>query len=131
MARCLFSGPATRPGIDTVLDLIDFRRKLAEADLVITGEGSLDEQSLHGKAPIGVATAAREAGIPALAVCGRNMLSDIQLHSAGISTAYALADLEPDLHQSITNAAALLRRIGCTIAASTAGLATFSSRGES
>ncbi|REE75157.1 glycerate kinase [Rhodococcus wratislaviensis] len=124
-------GADTRPGIDTVLGLVDFPGRLAGADLVITGEGSLDEQSLHGKAPIGVATEARRAGIPVLAVCGRNLLSDIQLHSAGISAAYALADLEPDLHRSIRDAAELLRRIGCTIAASTAELAPLSTRGES
>ena len=74
-------GATTRPGIDTVLDLIDFRRKLAGTDLVITGEGSLDVQSLHGKAPIGVAAAAGEAGVPVLAVAGRSVLSDIQLRT--------------------------------------------------
>lgn len=124
-------GADIRPGIDTVLGLVDFRGRLAAADLVITGEGSLDAQSLHGKAPIGVATEARAAGIPVLAVCGRNQLSDAQLHSSGISAAYALADLEPDLHRSIGHAAELLRRIGRTIAASSDELATLSTRGES
>ncbi|MGW4338681.1 glycerate kinase [Rhodococcus koreensis] len=124
-------GANIRPGIDTVLGLVDFRGRLAAADLVITGEGSLDEQSLHSKAPIGVATEARRAGIPVLAVCGRNQLSDTQLHSSGISAAYALADLEPDLHRSIGHAAELLRRIGRTIAASSDELATLSTRGES
>ncbi|QSE92902.1 glycerate kinase [Rhodococcus pseudokoreensis] len=124
-------GADIRPGIDTVLGLVDFRGRLAAADLVITGEGSLDAQSLHGKAPIGVATEARAAGLPVLAVCGRNQLSDMQLHSSGISAAYALADLEPDLHRSIGHAAELLRRIGRTIAASSDELATLSTRGES
>ncbi|KAF0965385.1 glycerate kinase [Rhodococcus sp. T7] len=124
-------GADIRPGIDTVLGLVDFRGRLADADLVITGEGSLDAQSLHGKAPIGVATEARTAGIPVLAVCGRNLLSDTQLHSSGISAVYALADLEPDLHRSIRHAAELLRRIGRTIAASSDELATLSTRGES
>ena len=60
------AGPAGRrrsgPGIELVLDLVDFAARLAGADLVITGEGSLDEQSLAGKAPIGVARAAGRAG---------------------------------------------------------------------
>ncbi|WP_231868884.1 glycerate kinase family protein [Rhodococcus opacus] len=124
-------GADIRPGIDTVLGLVDFRGRLAAADLVVTGKGSLDAQSLHGKAPIGVAADARRAGIPVLAVCGRNLLRDIRLHSAGISAAYALADLEPDLHRSIRHAAELLRRIGCTIAASSDELTTLSTRGES
>ena len=117
-------GATTRPGIDTVLDLIDFRRKLAGTDLVITGEGSLDAQSLHGKAPIGVAAAAGEAGVPVLAVAGRSVLSDIQLRNAGIRMAYTLAELEPDIHKSIANAAELLRRIGRTIAAASTDFVT-------
>jgi glycerate kinase len=111
-------GATTRSGIETVLDLIDFRRKLADTDIVITGEGSLDTQSLHGKAPVGVAAAAREAGVPVIAVAGRNTLRDIQLREAGIAKAYTLAELEPDTHTSMVNAADLLRRIGRTIAVS-------------
>ena len=124
-------GATTRPGIDTVLDLIDFRRKLAGTDLVITGEGSLDAQSLHGKAPIGVAAAAGEAGVPVLAVAGRSVLSDIQLRNAGIRMAYTLAELEPDIHKSIANAAELLRRIGRTIAAASTDFVTTRHEGES
>ncbi|ORA38759.1 glycerate kinase [Mycobacterium aquaticum] len=111
-------GATTRPGIETVLDLIEFRRKLAETDIVITGEGSLDTQSLHGKAPVGVAAAAREAGVPVVAVAGRSTLREIQLRDAGIAKAYTLAELEPDTHTSMVNAAALLRRIGRAIAVS-------------
>ena len=72
-------GAELRPGIDLVLDLVGFREQLAGADLVITGEGALDEQTLHGKAPAGVAAAARAAGVPVVAVCGRNTLTDEQL----------------------------------------------------
>ncbi|SDD96662.1 glycerate kinase [Rhodococcus tukisamuensis] len=121
-------GAQTQPGIETVLDLVDFRRVLAGADLVVTGEGSLDAQSLHGKAPIGVAAAARQSGVPVVAVAGRSALSDIQLRDAGIIRAYTLAELEPDLDRSIANAADLLRRIGRTIAATRS---TVGRRGES
>ena len=103
-------------GIELILDLIDFDHRIAGADLVVTGEGSLDEQSLEGKAPIGVATAAGRAGIPVVAVAGRLQLSPPRLHEAGITAAYALADLEPDLRRSIANASPLLRRIGAQIA---------------
>ena len=103
-------------GIELILDLIDFDRRIAGADLVVTGEGSLDEQSLEGKAPVGVAVAAARAGIPVVAVAGRLQLSPPRLHEAGIAAAYALADLEPDLRRSIANASPLLRRIGAQIA---------------
>jgi glycerate kinase len=124
-------GARTRTGIDTVLALIDFRRRLAGADLVVTGEGSLDVQSLHGKAPIGVAAAAGEAGVPVVAVAGRGVLSDIQLRSAGIRMAYTLAELETDIHKSIANAAELLRRIGRTIATASTDFVTATHQGES
>ena len=103
-------------GIELILDLIDFDRRIAGADLVVTGEGSLDEQSLEGKAPVGVAAAAARAGIPVVAVAGRLQLSPPRLHEAGIAAAYALADLEPDLGRSIANASPLLRRLGAQIA---------------
>lgn len=105
-----------RPGIELILDLIGFQDKVVGADLVVTGEGSLDEQSLAGKAPIGVAHAAAKAGIPVVAVAGRLQLSQQRLQQAGISAAYALSDLEPDPARSITNAASLLRRLGAHIA---------------
>ncbi|MBJ8344649.1 glycerate kinase [Antrihabitans sp. YC2-6] len=101
-----------RPGIELVLELVDFESRLAEADLVITGEGCLDAQTLHGKAPAGVAAAARRRGTPVLAVAGRSLLDDEQLHRAGIAAAYTLSDLEPDPQTSIANAAALLRELG-------------------
>jgi len=105
-----------RPGIELILDLINFDAHVVGADLVVTGEGSLDEQSLAGKAPIGVARAAARAGVPVVAVAGRLQLSSQRLQEAGISAAYALSDLEPDPARSIANASSLLRQLGAKIA---------------
>jgi glycerate 2-kinase len=105
-----------RPGIELLLEWLDFDRELHGADLVITGEGSLDEQSLAGKAPVGVAQAAARAGVTTVAVAGRSLLSDQRLRSAGISRVYTLADLEPDVDKSIANAATLLQETGRCIA---------------
>lgn len=105
-----------RPGIDLVLDLVGFGAAVAGADLVITGEGSLDEQSLAGKAPYGVAQAASRAGVPVVAVAGRNLLGPDQLHAAGIRQAYPLAELEPDLERSMLQAPKLLHQVGGAIA---------------
>ncbi|MFE3191310.1 glycerate kinase [Nocardia sp. NPDC059240] len=109
-------GARMRSGIELVLDLIDFKAHLADVDLVVTGEGSLDEQSLSGKAPLGVGTAARAAGVPIIAVAGRIQLTPEQVRAAGFADAYALSELEPDPAASIANAAALLERIGARIA---------------
>ncbi|HWU21649.1 MAG TPA: glycerate kinase, partial [Nocardioides sp.] len=106
-----------RPGIELVLDLVGFHEALADADLVITGEGALDEQTLHGKAPAGVAAAARAAGVPVVAVCGVNRLDEERLHAAGIGAAYALTDIGPDLQRCLTEGAPLLERLGARIAA--------------
>jgi glycerate 2-kinase len=109
-------GAELRPGIELVLELVDFDSLLHAVDLVITGEGSLDEQSLAGKAPVGVAAAAARAHIRVVAVAGRNLLSDEQLRRADISAAYPLNTLEPDLARSMAHAPDLLRQVGRTIA---------------
>ncbi|OZC50244.1 glycerate kinase [Rhodococcus sp. WWJCD1] len=105
-------GAVAKPGIETVLELIDFAGALAGADLVVTGEGSLDEQSLYGKAPIGVAHAAREAGVPVITVAGRSVIGLDRLRTHGIVASYALADLEPDPRISMRDAARLLSEVG-------------------
>ncbi|WP_026552682.1 glycerate kinase [Arthrobacter sp. H20] len=106
-----------RPGIDVVLELTGLAEKLSDADLVITGEGSLDEQSLGGKTPMGVASAASAANVRAIAVCGRTVLTPEQLVAAGFERTFALTDLEPDVELCIANAATLLEQIGREIAA--------------
>ncbi|MEJ8651249.1 glycerate kinase [Streptomyces sp. MS1.AVA.3] len=101
---------AFRPGIDVMLDVLGFAPALAKATLVITGEGSLDTQTLHGKAPAGVAAAARAAGLDVVAVCGRLQLTREALGTAGIRRAYALTDLEPDPARCMAEAGPLLER---------------------
>ncbi|MEU4258323.1 glycerate kinase, partial [Streptomyces fradiae] len=101
-------GAVFRPGIELMLDLLGFREALGRATLVITGEGSLDEQTLHGKAPAGVAAAARAAGVEVVAVCGRLELTPQALRRAGISRAYPLTDLEPDPARCVALAGPLL-----------------------
>jgi len=108
-------GAQLRPGIDLMLELLDFADHLQGVDLVIVGEGSLDQQSLHGKAPVGVARAA--TGSRVVAVCGRALIDDAALAQVGICAVYSLRDLESDQHTSMTNAAALLEQVGRRIAA--------------
>jgi len=121
-AAFAFLGARARPGIELILELISFPARLAGARLVITGEGSLDEQTLHGKAPAGVAraaAAARPDGLPRLpvvAVAGRCALPAARLHEAGLDAAYPLTDLEPDLARCLANAGPLLERAARRVA---------------
>jgi glycerate 2-kinase len=106
----------SRPGIGLVLELAGFDAALAGADLVITGEGSLDRQSLAGKAPVGVARAAARLGIPVVAVAGRSTLTAAELAAAGIAAVYPLSSLEADPERCRADAGPLLRRVGQIIA---------------
>ncbi|MFG2835634.1 glycerate kinase [Streptomyces zaomyceticus] len=112
----LILGASFRPGIELMLEVLGFAPALERATLVVTGEGSLDEQTLHGKAPAGVAAAARAAGKEVVAVCGRLALAPEALGRAGIRRAYPLTDLEPDTATCIANAGPLLEDTAARIA---------------
>jgi glycerate kinase len=118
-AALLFLGARMRPGIELLLELASFEERLDGARLVITGEGSLDAQTLHGKAPVGVAraAAAHTPPVPVVAVAGLCTLSPDELRAAGISAAYAVTDIEPDLDRCMANAGPLVERLAERIAA--------------
>jgi glycerate 2-kinase len=116
-AAVVFLGAELRSGIEYLLDLLEVRSALPGARLVVTGEGSLDEQTLRGKAPAGVAAAARAAGVPAVAVAGRNTLPASVLLAAGIAQAYTLSEIEEDPERSMREPVPLLRRLAGRIAA--------------
>ena len=65
-----FAGGTLEPGIDLVLDTIGFDREVRDADLVITGEGKIDEQTLFGKVPVGVSLRAKVFDCPVIAIGG-------------------------------------------------------------
>jgi glycerate kinase len=104
-------GARLRPGIAVLLDLLGFEEALRGAALVIVGEGSLDHQSLRGKAPIGVARAAVAAGVPVVAVAGQVSLDAEELAAAGIVAASSLQEIEPDLARCRSEAGVLLERL--------------------
>ena len=120
-AALAYLGAQLVPGAELMLDLIGFDAALAEAGLVITGEGRLDRQSLGGKAPVGVARAAGQRGVPVVVVAGQVELSPAELTSAGFAAAYSLADFEPDPAASMARTAELLEALGGRIAADLVG----------
>jgi glycerate 2-kinase len=117
-AALAFLGATMRPGIELMLDLVSFGRQLAGACLVITGEGALDTQTLHGKAPAGVAraTAAVAPDLPVIAVAGMCSLTADQLRSIRICRAYALTDIELDLGRCRSEAGPLLEDLAGRVA---------------
>jgi glycerate kinase len=110
-------GAGIRPGIALVLDLVRFDKIVEGADLVVTGEGSLDEQSLNGKAPVGVAAAAAHHGVTTVAVVGRNALTPNVAAAADLDRVYALSDIEPDLAVCLSEAGRLVEQLAGRIAA--------------
>jgi len=118
-AALLFLGARMRPGIELLLEMLSFGEQLDGARLVITGEGSLDAQSLHGKAPVGVAraAAAHDPPVPVVAVAGICSLSPAQQRDAGFAACYALTDLEPDVDKCIADAGPLMERLAGRVAA--------------
>lgn len=83
-AALLALGAELRSGVETVLDLIGFDERVRDADLVITGEGNMDEQSAAGKAPVGVARRAKRYGKPVVAVVGGRADSLDAVYGQGI-----------------------------------------------
>ena len=85
------------------------------AGLVVTGEGSLDQQSLRGKAPIGVARRAAVAGVPTVAVVGQRSVTSDDLWTLGLEAAYPLTRIEPDLDVCLRDAGRLVEQLAATV----------------
>ncbi|MEV7353630.1 glycerate kinase [Kitasatospora sp. NPDC091276] len=105
-------GATMRPGIELLLELLGFDEAVRGARLVVTGEGCLDAQTLHGKAPAGVASAAARAGVRVAAVAGRLELSEPEWRAAGFAAAIALTDLAEQPGDSMTKAGELAEVAG-------------------
>jgi glycerate kinase len=113
---CLLLGATQVSGADYFLDLLDFNTRKDSCDVVITGEGSIDEQTLAGKLPAAVAR--RSGGRPIIAVAGRSLLPRERWAEMALSRVYTLADYtDRDSARDPALSAALLRRIGQDIAA--------------
>ena len=88
-----FTKASLEPGFELLSAFTGLAEALTRCDLVLTGEGSLDEQSRYGKAPLEVAVLARDAGIPVVAVAGQITLTPDQLQEYGIVAAVSLLDV--------------------------------------
>ena len=94
-----------RPGIEIVIETLGLDEALRDADLVITGEGRLDSQSIHGKTPIGVARVAKRYGLPVIGIAG-SLSKDYQVvHQHGIDAAFSVLDRVVSLEDALAEAA--------------------------
>lgn len=103
-----FLGAKLRPGIELVMAQAGFAALLDDADLVITGEGQLDGQSLAGKTPVGVSRAARRRGVPVVVLAGRLAPGWQAAFDEGVTAAFALADGPMALDEALERCGELL-----------------------
>lgn len=105
-------------GIDIVFDITNFHQRIKDADLVITGEGRMDYQTIFGKTPVGVALAAKQYHIPVIAICGSLGENYQHVYHFGIDSAYSiisspstLEDVLQNSEQNLLNTATDIARI--------------------
>ncbi|MDD1016347.1 glycerate kinase [Pseudomonas rubra] len=103
-----FMQAAFRPGIEVVAQLAGLEAAVLGADLVITGEGRFDAQTLRGKTPFGVARIAQRHGVPVVVIAGTLGQGYEELYGHGIDAAFALTSGPMSLEQACSQAAALL-----------------------
>ncbi len=102
-------------GVDLILEHNQFVQHLNDTDLVITGEGQMDSQTIDGKGPIGVARLARDHGVPTIAFVGGLNVDDTILHEAGIQAVFPVVDKPMTLETALSNAEELVRRTALRI----------------
>ena len=103
-------------GASLVLDLLNLRALIKKADLVITGEGCLDRQTLRGKLPVAIARIAAEERIPTIAVVGKSALNENDWSSASLATVWSMNDVDSRTAESVPTSRAVLGFIGEQIA---------------
>jgi glycerate kinase len=104
-----FAGGKLQPGIDLVIDAVQLKKRLARAELCLTGEGSIDGQSAFGKTAVGVARLARSLGCPTLALAGSIGPGAEAVLEQGINAFFSICPGPMSLEQAIEEAAALLQ----------------------
>ncbi len=112
----LLLGGTVESGISRVLDSVRLAERLSGADLVITGEGSFDSQSLRGKLPHGVAQAANKHGVPCVVTAGAVKVGRAEAAAAGITETYSLVESSGSVEAAMTRSADELRALAADIA---------------
>ncbi len=103
-----FLGGSLQAGVDIVLDYVGLDDRLEGADLVITGEGRIDFQTVYNKAPIGVARRAKRRGIPVIAVCGSIGKGFEDVHAEGIDAVVSIVSAPMTLDEASARSGELI-----------------------
>lgn len=111
-----FLGAQFKAGVEVVAELVGLEDAVKGADLVITGEGRFDAQTLRGKTPFGVARIARQHGVPVIVLAGTLGEGYQALYEHGIDAAFALASGPMTLEQACAEAPRLLRERASDVA---------------
>ncbi len=111
-----FLGAELKRGIDIVLEVTRFREQLDGADLVITGEGGMDGQTAYGKTPAGVAKAAKERGIPVVALAGTMGQGIESVYQAGIDAVFCIVDGPCPLEEAMAEGPRLVAQVSRNLA---------------
>lgn len=116
-AALLALGGRLRPGIDLILETVCFAAIARDADLIITGEGRMDSQTVSGKAPLGVARVAKHLGKPVIGIAG-SLAADVEVvYGHGIDAAFSVMREPCGLEEALADAAANVRLAARNIAA--------------
>ena len=103
-----FTGGKLVPGIELVMEQVNLQEDLGSSDLVITGEGKLDLQSVYGKVPVGVARLAKEWGVPVISLAGEVTPPLEALHREGITSCFSIINQPMSLEEAMASAPELL-----------------------
>lgn len=106
-----------RPGIEIVMDAVNLNNTIANADLVITGEGRIDSQTIHGKTPIGVARTAKKYHLPVIGIAGCLSSDCNVVYEYGIDAVFSVVNRATDLASALAEAAENIELTSRNIAA--------------
>ncbi|OEZ63612.1 glycerate kinase [Duganella sp. HH105] len=116
-AMLVFLGGSLRPGSEIVTAAVGLDAAVADADLVITGEGRIDSQTIHGKTPVGVARVAQRHGKPVIAIAGCLAPGAAVVHGHGIAAVFSAVSRPCTVEQALAEAAQNVRSAARNVAA--------------
>ncbi|MGM0903496.1 MAG: glycerate kinase [Bacillota bacterium] len=112
-----FLAAELKSGVEIILEAVHFEDHIKDTDLVITGEGRIDAQTIYGKTPIGVAKAAKKYDIPVIALCGSYTEDSKIVHNHGIDALFTIVPGVVTLPEAMNHAALYMQQTARNIAA--------------
>jgi len=107
-----------KPGVDLVIGIVELAKSLVDADLVITGEGRIDSQTIHGKTLVGVAKIAKSHNLPVICIAGSVEDGPDIIHQLGIDEIYSVIEGDYDITEALIEAGHKLTQAAQKIAKS-------------